>query len=186
MLLRGEIQRDTPCRQGVSGRWLTVYDHVPSARWGRSLRNIQASAAAAEEPRAKSHFRAMLLIVSIICGTLALVLLVFLLNNIAPSPPPSHVLNPSVASGSESFGPVASLFVAFMTIWGVLVFLGMIAIILSPLLFAFWLWMLIALLTREPPSHDKTVWVIVVVFTGPLGALLYALIRYRSPKREPS
>lgn len=106
MLLQGEIQRDTPCRQGIAGHWLTVYDHVPSAHWGRSIMSMQAATAADEKPREKTRSRLPFLIISILCGLLALALLGFLLKNIAqPASPPSI----GKAHGSEALGAFAAL-----------------------------------------------------------------------------
>lgn len=54
---------------------------------------------------------------------------------------------------------------------------------ISALLFAFWLWMLVDCATREPSQdNDKLVWVIIIVFTHFIGALLYYFIR--RPKRK--
>ncbi len=46
----------------------------------------------------------------------------------------------------------------------------------------FWLWMLIDCATKEPSEgNDKLIWVIVIIFTHLLGALIYFFIR--RPKR---
>lgn len=46
----------------------------------------------------------------------------------------------------------------------------------------FWLWMLIDCATKEPSEgNDKLIWVIVIIFTHLLGALVYFLVR--RPKR---
>ncbi|WP_407355555.1 PLDc N-terminal domain-containing protein [Methanolobus sp. WCC5] len=46
----------------------------------------------------------------------------------------------------------------------------------------FWLWMLIDCATKEPSEgNDKLIWVIIIVFTNLLGALIYFFIR--RPKR---
>lgn len=50
--------------------------------------------------------------------------------------------------------------------------------IIGLILFAFWLWMLIAVVTTEPEGSDKIVWTLVVVFTGPLGAAIYFFARH--------
>jgi hypothetical protein len=41
---------------------------------------------------------------------------------------------------------------------------------------AFWLWMLIDCLTSALPSTEKLVWVLVILFTHLLGAVLYFAI----------
>ncbi|WP_407281624.1 PLD nuclease N-terminal domain-containing protein [Methanolobus sp. WCC1] len=46
----------------------------------------------------------------------------------------------------------------------------------------FWLWMLIDCATKEPSEgNDKLIWIIIIVFTHVLGALVYFVIR--RPKR---
>lgn len=60
---------------------------------------------------------------------------------------------------------------------GILVFGGMLVgmvvllVLLSILGFAFWLWMLIDCLKRD--FKDKVVWVVMLLLTSILGALLY-------------
>lgn len=49
--------------------------------------------------------------------------------------------------------------------------------------FGIWLWMLIDCITKEPSEgNDKIVWILVVVLTGIIGALIYLF--YRRPKRK--
>ncbi|WP_342304155.1 PLDc N-terminal domain-containing protein [Methanolobus sp. ZRKC5] len=46
----------------------------------------------------------------------------------------------------------------------------------------FWLWMLIDCAMKEPSEgNDKLIWVIVIIFTNLLGALVYFFVR--RPKR---
>lgn len=46
----------------------------------------------------------------------------------------------------------------------------------------FWLWMLIDCATKEPSEgNDKLIWVIVIIFTNLLGAIIYFFVR--RPKR---
>ena len=46
------------------------------------------------------------------------------------------------------------------------------------LVFAFWIWMLIEVATREPAQgNDKIVWILVVVLTNWIGALIYFFVR---------
>ena len=46
----------------------------------------------------------------------------------------------------------------------------------------FWLWMLIDCAAKEPSEgNDKLIWIIIIVFTHVLGALIYFFIR--RPKR---
>ena len=42
----------------------------------------------------------------------------------------------------------------------------------------FWIWMLIDCATKEPPEgNDKVIWILVIIFTHFIGALIYYLIR---------
>jgi len=47
----------------------------------------------------------------------------------------------------------------------------------------FWIWALIDCATKEPSEgNDKVIWILIILFTHFLGALLYILIR--RPKRK--
>ncbi len=47
---------------------------------------------------------------------------------------------------------------------------------------AFWIWMLVECVTRESSEgNDKLVWILVILFTHLLGALIYLIVR--RPKR---
>lgn len=61
---------------------------------------------------------------------------------------------------------------------------------LYPFLFylgvAFWIWMLYDCLVHEPSNgNDKIIWVLVIVFTNIIGALIYYFVRYRTRTRTP-
>lgn len=57
-------------------------------------------------------------------------------------------------------------------VWAIPFMLILIAI--PVLLAAFWIWMLIDCITRNfSKSEDKIIWVIVIVFTTIIGALIY-------------
>ena len=52
------------------------------------------------------------------------------------------------------------------------------AVLLGLALFAFWIWMLVDCATRETDEgNTKLVWLLVVIFVGWLGALIYFLAR---------
>ncbi len=54
--------------------------------------------------------------------------------------------------------------------------------LLSILGFVFWVWMLVDCLVNEPSEgNDKLVWVVVIIFTNVIGAVIYFLVR--RPKR---
>ncbi|WP_432797792.1 PLDc N-terminal domain-containing protein [Poriferisphaera sp. WC338] len=44
------------------------------------------------------------------------------------------------------------------------------------LIFAIWLWMLIDCCTRDFEGNEKIVWILVIVFTGIIGALVYMFV----------
>jgi hypothetical protein len=48
------------------------------------------------------------------------------------------------------------------------------------LLFAFWIWMIVDCVTNEPPSNDKIVWVLIVIFLNWIGATVYFFARRRN------
>jgi len=42
----------------------------------------------------------------------------------------------------------------------------------------FWVWIIIDCATKEPPEgNDKLVWILIIVFTHWIGALIYYIIR---------
>ena len=48
----------------------------------------------------------------------------------------------------------------------------------------FWIWMLIDCATKEPSQgNDKVVWILVILFTHVIGALIYFFIRRPERKR---
>jgi len=47
----------------------------------------------------------------------------------------------------------------------------------------FWVWMLVDCATKEPgQGNDKIIWILVIIFTHWLGALIYYLVR--RPERK--
>lgn len=62
-------------------------------------------------------------------------------------------------------------------------------LILLPLLlvgvafFAFWIWMLVDCATKEPSQgNDKIIWILVIILTNWIGALIYFFVR--RPERK--
>lgn len=42
----------------------------------------------------------------------------------------------------------------------------------------FWIWMIVECATREPSQgNDKIVWIVIIVFTNWIGALIYYFVR---------
>jgi Phospholipase_D-nuclease N-terminal len=61
----------------------------------------------------------------------------------------------------------------------------MIFFVLPILLLAtvFWIWMLVDCATKEPSEgNDKIIWILVIIFTHWIGALIYYLVR--RPERK--
>jgi cell division protein FtsW (lipid II flippase) len=57
-------------------------------------------------------------------------------------------------------------------------FFGFIALCLILLCCAFWIWMIIDCATKEPnEGNDKLVWIVIIVFTQIIGALIYYFVR---------
>jgi hypothetical protein len=42
---------------------------------------------------------------------------------------------------------------------------------------AFWFWMFVEALTKEPSGSEKIVWILVMLFTGWIGAAIYYFMR---------
>jgi hypothetical protein len=52
-------------------------------------------------------------------------------------------------------------------------------------LVVFWIWMLVDCATKEPSQgNDKIVWILIIVFTHWIGALIYFLVRRPQRKKE--
>ena len=50
---------------------------------------------------------------------------------------------------------------------------------------AFWIWMLVDCATKESSQgNDKVIWILVIIFTHWLGALIYFLVRRPERKRQ--
>jgi prolipoprotein diacylglyceryltransferase len=57
-------------------------------------------------------------------------------------------------------------------------FFGFIVLCLILLGCAFWIWMIIDCATKEPSEgNDKLVWIVIIVFTQIIGALIYYFVR---------
>ena len=61
--------------------------------------------------------------------------------------------------------------IAILFIWLMTMALGVAS-------FAIWIWMLIDCITKEPSEgNDKLIWILVIVFTGVIGAAIYYFVR---------
>lgn len=69
------------------------------------------------------------------------------------------------SAGTSAFG---ALFACF--------FFGTMAIIIIGSIF--WVWMLVECITKEPSEgNDKVVWLLIILFTHMVGALIYFFVR---------
>jgi Phospholipase_D-nuclease N-terminal len=88
----------------------------------------------------------------------------------------SATFSPSLAQlAPEAFG--LGLGLGFLLLIGFFILLGLAS-------FAFWLWMLVDCAQAPEPANDKNhrlVWILILVFTSWLGALLYFFI-VRQPR----
>jgi hypothetical protein len=57
-------------------------------------------------------------------------------------------------------------------------FFGFIVLCVFLFCCAFWIWMIIDCATKEPSEgNDKLVWIVIIVFTHIIGALIYYFVR---------
>lgn len=161
------INRSTPCKEGDTGRWLTVYDLVPMALRGHII----------DEPlEIKASRRWAFLLLAILCliSALAIGLLLFAPFFSAYMAPlsPTHP-NDMSSANSRMAAVITGIFVLHFFMVVMLPVVGL-------FLFAFWIWMLVSALKNEPAGEDRIVWILVIILTGPIGAFIYAFMRYRS------
>jgi hypothetical protein len=51
-------------------------------------------------------------------------------------------------------------------------------------LLVMWIWMLIDCATNEPPeSNEKLLWLLIIIFTGGIGGIIYYFVRRPERKR---
>ena len=59
-----------------------------------------------------------------------------------------------------------------------ILFIWLMMLALSAASFGIWIWMLIDCITKEPSEgNDKLIWILVIVFTGVIGAAIYYFVR---------
>jgi hypothetical protein len=185
----GRVNRSTPCRPDEKGDWSSIYNLVPTAIWVTSPRNKPVPVRG--DPPDRSRLPKNILWIGLSClVALAFLIPVFALVSDelaskerttrlqAPAPPPVTIADPlgvrsfqnsmkEIDKSIEEFQNVAARMAAEETAKRITLF------VVGLPLFAFWLWMLITVVTTEPEGSDKIVWTLVVVFTGPIGAAIY-------------
>lgn len=174
MRLEGKIDRASPCRRGANGKWLTVFDVAPMVLRSQLI----------EEPPQAKPMRMGFLFIAIVCLILAVVVVgMFLFGSfLSSSLPPS----PSMHSVGKSAGSPDGFLAPVMTLFALASLIPIFITLLGFSLSLFWIWMLVSALKHEPPGEEKIVWILVIILTGPLGAFIYAFMRYRSCPRAPS
>lgn len=82
-------------------------------------------------------------------------------------------------SGSQVLVSLLGLFIGVLPF----LFLFLIAGLALASMF-FWIWMLVDCLTKEPSEgNDKVIWILILIFTHWLGALIYLLVRRPERRR---
>ncbi len=77
--------------------------------------------------------------------------------------------------------PLVPLISTLVSMLVALLFLGFFALILAGT--AFWIWMIVDCAQNEPSTgNDKIVWLLILIFTHWLGALIYFFVR--RPERQ--
>lgn len=67
--------------------------------------------------------------------------------------------------------------------WPLMAGLGALALVFAVIVFVFWIWMLIDCIQRNFRNKgEKIIWVVVIIFTGWIGALVYLIaVRNMNP-----
>jgi len=191
----GRITRSTRCRPEGGGDWSSIYNLVPTAIWVTSPASEPVRLSKDPPRRRKISENAVWIGATIIVALLLLIPVggvVFaelgrkdqIEKTRTPAPPSLPASDPryldaelrrSTEQIHQSLEQVNHDIVSLVG-WMLLVQVAIAGIGL--ILFAFWLWMLIHVVTKEPEGSDKIVWTLVVVFTGPIGATIYFFARY--------
>ncbi len=189
----GRVNRSTPCRPDGKGDWSSIYNLVPTAIWVTSPRNKPAQMKC--DPPDRSGLPKKILWIGLFCViALALVIPIFgivaeeiaskdrITRLQAPAPPllAADPLRPNALQNSlnELHKPFEEFQREMKRLEDRQFYVTITFLVVSVPLFAFWLWMLITVVTTEPEGSDKIVWTLVVVFTGPIGAAIYFFARH--------
>lgn len=197
------INRYSPCRKATSQQWLTVWDLVPSAMQA-SRRDDEIPKLRQHALRVPSSLYGLAnkdtlrKRIGVFVGIIAVLILGWALMVVfwdSPSTVDSNNPTSSLSAGSGRIGSgdrltgsgrgLAQLSASQNQLAGQInamiagsMLFALLVILLSLVFLVFWIWMIIAVATLEPPTHDKTTWTIIVVFLGPLGATIYFFARY--------
>lgn len=82
-------------------------------------------------------------------------------------------------AGEAIGGAIAGFVIVFMIFWIMLVILGILG-------FIFWIFMIVDIAKRRfKPENDKVMWILIVIFTGIIGALIYYfMVKRKNPIRQ--
>lgn len=191
----GRINRSTRCRPEGKGEWSSIYNLVPTAIWVTSPVHEPVRFASLSTRSRKISENAVWIGASIIVALLIFIPIGGMLieelgrkdeieQARTPAPPPptfsdvdsakrsaNHIADSFTQSLDHVVDEMAAAHRREVALTAVFSIIGLI-------LFAFWLWMLVQVVTKEPEGNDKVVWTLVVVFTGPIGAAIYFIVRY--------
>ncbi len=191
----GRINRSTRCRAEGKGEWSSIYNLVPTAIWVTSPVRAPVRLSVDPPTRTKLSSDAIWIGASILIALLILIPIGgMLMEELSrkeqveqartPAPPPPDLsdidsVNRSANHMADSFTQSLNHVVDEMAAAHRReVALTAVFSVIGLILFAFWLCMLIQVVTKEPEGSDKIVWTLVVVFTGPIGAGIYFIVRY--------
>jgi hypothetical protein len=89
----------------------------------------------------------------------------------------SNLADPAGAAGAAAGGAVGLFFLFYCLFFSIFALLGV-------AFTAFWIWMLVEVCTKEPAEDkDKVMWILIVVLTHGIGALIYYFVRRPQRKR---
>lgn len=191
----GRINRATRCRPEGKGEWSSIYNLVPSAIWVTSPVSEPVHLSF-DPPRRREVARKVFWysFVAVVALLLSIPVIGIVGEELAtkarveaasvPAPPPLSAANFAPSTNGFDAGLRAATHSLDRAVdelaaaYRLMVVQSTVLVIVGLILFAFWLWMLVQVVTMEPEGSDKIVWTLVVVFTGPLGAAIYFLARY--------
>ena len=198
----GRVKRSTPCRSEDKGDWSSIYNLVPTAIWVTTPRNKPVPVAGSPEEPSWLLQNALWIGLSCVAALALLIPIAGIVSEQMASKERAAHLQASVPpqlTATDPAGMQRSMQMdlekmnkqmeasthAFLGFLGFALIVQVFLAIIGLMLFAFWLWMLITVVTTEPEGSDKIVWTLVVVFTGPIGAAIYFFARHikRGSKR---
>jgi hypothetical protein len=104
------------------------------------------------------------------------------LTQLATSTPPA--VTQTVPKATRPIAePINKVSTAVAGAIGFLLFVQAIVLLSVLCSLGLWIWAIVTVATREPPGHDKIVWALITILTGPIGAVIYLTCRYPQLKK---